>query len=161
MRVGSVERVGEVAPADDDLGIGGIEELEQFDQPGTHLGAFISGCAAHQRNQALECGAHILVEDLHVGGRERGVDVARRGIGDGDGVRALCGCAREEVDLANRALRFDTARIGFQDSLIRLFGGAEVAGLKMLASLSEHGIDLGGFLGTAWAPQLPGRRRKQ
>ena len=59
-----IQRVGEVATAGDDLGIGRIEEFEQLDQPGPHRGAFVSRCAAHQRDQALERRAHILVEDF-------------------------------------------------------------------------------------------------
>ena len=43
--VGSVQRVGEVAPAGDDLGVGRVEQLEQLDQPGAHRGALVAGCA--------------------------------------------------------------------------------------------------------------------
>ena len=46
-------------------------------------------------------------------------------------------CAREEVDLPDRARRFDAGGIDIQDRLIRLFGAAEVAVLKLLAGLGQ------------------------
>ena len=85
-----VKRVGEVATPDDDLGIAGIEKLEQLDQPCPHRGALVPRCAAHQRDQALERRTHLLVQDLYIGGRERGRNVTGRSIGDRDGVGALC-----------------------------------------------------------------------
>src|SRR5271166_6845121 len=148
----SVQRVGEVATTDDDLGIGGIEEFEQLDQPRPYRGALISRCAAHQCDQALEGRAYILVEDLDVGGGECGRNVAGRGIGNRDGVRALCGCAGQEFNLPNRRLRFDAARIGIQDRLVRLLCRDEVAGLELLAGLRHLGIDWRGNLRNAFPP---------
>ena len=58
-----------VLPMPYNLGIGGVEQLEQLDQACAHQRAIVPGCAAHQGNQTIEGGCDILIENLHVGGR--------------------------------------------------------------------------------------------
>ena len=74
-RSGSVQRVGEVAPARDHVGVGRVEQLEQLDQPGAHAGAVVVCGAPDQRDQPVEGRGDVLVEDLDVGRGERRVDV--------------------------------------------------------------------------------------
>ena len=77
----SVQRVGELAPARDDLGVGGVEQVEQLDQPGADLGALVAGGALDQRDQPVERRRDVLLQDLDIGRGERGLDVVGRGVG--------------------------------------------------------------------------------
>ncbi len=62
--------------------VGGIEQLEQLDQPGAHRCPLVAGRPPHQGDQPVERAGHILVEQLHVGGGERRLDVVGSGVGD-------------------------------------------------------------------------------
>ena len=59
-----VQRVGQVAPAGDDVRIGGVEQLEEFDETGPNPGALVAGGSLHQSGEPVERRGDLMVEDL-------------------------------------------------------------------------------------------------
>ncbi|EUA50035.1 hypothetical protein I552_0964 [Mycobacterium xenopi 3993] len=89
-----------------------------------------------------------MVENLHVGGSERGFDVVWCRVGDRHSVGALPSRAHQKVDLPDRAFGFCVVRVGVQDGLIRVSRSSEVARLELLTCLCQCRVDLFGFTGS-------------
>ena len=88
-----------------------------------------------------KAGDHVLVEDLHIGGSEGGLDVVGGGIGRGHRVGTVRGGALEKRHLPQRAFGLGMRGIDVEDGLIRRRRGREITGLQMLARLCQGGID--------------------
>ena len=98
----SIQRVGEISPARDDIGFSRVEQLEEFDQPGAHPAAIIPRGRLHQRDQPVERPGGILVQQLQIGRVECGLDVVGRLVGHLKRLGSVRGGARQELDLPDR-----------------------------------------------------------
>ncbi len=119
--------------------IRGVEQFEQFEEPGTCRGAFVPGAATHELDETTEGRLRLLREQFGVGCGELGFEVVRSGIGALDRILGNRARAGQETHLAQRGLRLGVVRLGVQDELVGRLGALEVAVLERLLGGLERG----------------------
>ena len=151
----SVQRVGQVAAARDDLGVGGVEQVEQFDQPGADRRALVACGALDQARSAASKAAATSCCRISTSAAANAASMSSGAASaSADGVRRVGRRALQERDLAHGALGLGVVRVGVEDRLVRRERRVEVTGVEVLACLLELRVDLFGFVGLAAAAEL-------